>query len=147
MKSTKKKLFNLGTELKVTGMRLATGDATALTKSDKIVVLMAAFIAVVSLTVLPAFAAGTTGIFGNFNTNLGDLYGNLVAISTVVAAVGLVASLIWLMVSPGSKGAEKPIGWIKKILLAYFGILIIGGLFKFIEGLAKGYGWSTAGTN
>lgn len=125
------------TEFQNTGYRLAMGDVNVLTKGDKLTVAIVGMFMVLvmfAMSFARFHAEGGTGIIESFDSEFGTLYTKLFNILWKAAAVGLLACVIWLVFSPSSKSAEKPIAWMKRIIIAFFCAMIIGGVFAFIDG-------------
>lgn len=141
MRKAKNAFREISTDLRATALRLAAGDASALTRSDRIVMAVSVCFVIGLFAAQTAFAAGD--LFDEIGSQFGTYYVKLVGISSIVAATCIVLGFLWTMVSPGQKSSAVPIGWIKKVFLCYFCILILGGLFGLIDTLTSSYdGWT-----
>jgi uncharacterized membrane protein YozB (DUF420 family) len=126
-------------ELRMTAFRLSMGDSTVLTRSDRIVMIAAAVLAVLFLAGLAtqSHAAGPD-IFDKAEKMARTYYGKLFAISSITAALCIIIGILWTMLSPTSNGARTPLAWIKKVILCYIVIMILGGIFSLIAELTSG---------
>lgn len=85
-----------------------------------------------------AYAANDPKIFDNLADKLNDYYLRFVGLSTAIAIFLIVVGVIWIMISPSSKGAATPLGWVKKIIVAWVVIQCLGGLFTIAENVIDG---------
>jgi len=82
-------------------------------------------------------AAAGAGIFEHLADNLNTYYLKFVGLSTAIAIFLIVVGVIWIMISPSSKGAATPLGWVKKIIVAWVVIQCLGGLFNIAESVIQ----------
>ena len=139
MKGAKKAFREISTDLRVTAMRVASGDTTVFTKTDRVLAIAIMTLTIVTFAFATCFAA--PDLFGQIQSQFADFYKKLVALSSIVAATCIVGGFLWTMVSPGQKSSAVPIAWIKKVFFCYFLILILGGLFGIIEQVTNGQGY------
>lgn len=126
-------------ELYVTISKIATGDTTALSKSDRVAAVISGSGAVLFCTAGTASAAKS--IIAQANTMLSTYYTKIAGIATLIAAFCLLIAVIWAMVSPG-QGAQTPISWAKKIIICWILVLAIGGIATLIQELTNGMGFN-----
>lgn len=141
MKERIKERYSLiKSELTGTAVRLSIGDASVLTKTDRIAIVIAATLSILLFVglITQSFAAPGQDVFSKAENIAKTYYGKLFGITTVVAAFLIIIALLWTMLSPTSNGARTPLGWIKKILLVYVVILSLGGIFTLIGELTDG---------
>ncbi len=128
-------------EAKTLALNVRTGELT-LTKTDRML-----FIAMAVVTMLFfAFSvtlAAPTGFFAAIESRFWTYYSQFAKMATIVALLSITVGLLWIMLSPSSKSSATPIAWIKKVLLCYFLLMVIGGVFGVINELTNGYGWQT----
>ena len=98
------------------------------------------------LAVQPVFA---DTIWDRFSTILKDVYGQVVAISTIVAVTVAAIALLIRMISRNQRAVEEATSWLKRIVVtwiilnslgfvvAYLQPLIQGGLRRFGQGAAE----------
>lgn len=137
MGKLKSTLTEVKADLTTTAVRLASGDLSVLTRSDRILLVITTGLMIAFYASTTVFAAPT--IFDNIKDKFSTYYGSLVGIATVIAAVCIIAGLLWTMLSPGQKSAATPISWIKKVILCYFLVLVLGGIFGIIRDVAGDY--------
>jgi len=132
------------TDLKVTWCRLASGDVTCLEKTDRIVIFVSAFLALLLLAVLPCFAGG------DLISDAGDMaknyYSKLFEVVTFVAGLAAIICLIWIAVSPTTNGAKVPLEWLKRILVSYAVIMLLNGIFALIRTATGGGSGTLSGS-
>lgn len=91
---------------------------------------------VAMLSVSPVFAADT--IWTRFSTILKDIYGQVVAISTIVAVtVGAVALLI-RMISRNNRAVEEATSWLKRIVVTWIILNSLGFIVAYLQPLIQG---------
>lgn len=124
------------TELTGFSCRLATGDATVLTRTDRIIVIVSLLIGIFLFMFSMCYADG------DIITAAGDkakaYYDKLFGIVTFVAGLAAIICLIWIAASPTANGARTPLEWLKRILVSYACIMLLGGIFKLIKSLTEG---------
>ena len=91
---------------------------------------------VAMLSVSPVFAADT--IWSRFSTILKDIYGEIVAISTIVAVtVGAIALLI-RMISRNNRAVEEATNWLKRIVVTWIILNSLGFVVAYLQPLIQG---------
>lgn len=91
---------------------------------------------VVMLSVSPVLAADT--IWSRFSTILKDIYGQVVAISTIVAVtVGAIALLI-RMISRNNRAVEEATAWLKRIVVTWIIMNSLGFIVAYLQPLIQG---------
>jgi hypothetical protein len=68
---------------------------------------------------------------------MGDFYGKLLGISTLVGVVSIAICLIWRMVSANPKTVEVCNGWIKRVAITWFILNLLGFIMNYIQPLVK----------
>ncbi len=87
------------------------------------------------LTTQPVMAAT---IWDRFSTILQDIYGQIVAISTIVAVtVGAIALLI-RMISRNQRAVEEATQWIKRIVITWIILNSLGFIVAYLQPLIAG---------
>ena len=88
----------------------------------------------------PVFAtgAGTSTIWNRFSTILQDIYGQVVAISTIVAVtVGAIALLI-RMISRNQRAVDEATNWLKRIIVTWIILNSMGFIVAYLQPLIQG---------
>ena len=92
------------------------------------------------LSVSPVLAADT--IWSRFSTILKDIYGEVVAISTIVAVtVGAIALLI-RMISRNNRAVEEATNWLKRIVVTWIILNSLGFIVAYLQPLIQGGNYS-----
>lgn len=118
------------------GCRVATGDATCLTRTDRIFIIAALVIGMLLFACTMCFAEGD--IVSEAGNKAKEYYGKIFGIVTFVAGLAAIICLIWIAISPTANGARTPLDWLKRILVAYACIMLLGGIFRLIQSLTAG---------
>ncbi len=96
--------------------------------------------AVALLTIQPVFAAapGTSTIWNRFSTILKDIYGQIVAISTIVAVTVASIALLIRMVSRNQRATEEATSWLKRIVVTWIILNSLGFVVAYLQPLIQG---------
>ena len=85
-------------------------------------------------------------IWGRFSTILQDIYGQVVAISTIVAVtVGAIALLI-RMISRNQRAVEEATQWLKRIVVTWIILNSLGFVVAYLQPLIAGGSYSPGTT-
>ena len=98
------------------------------------------FASAAMLSIHPVFAtgAGTSTIWNRFSTILQDIYGQVVAISTIVAVtVGAIALLI-RMISRNQRAVDEATNWLKRIIVTWIVLNSMGFIVAYLQPLIQG---------
>lgn len=98
------------------------------------------FASAAMLSIYPVFAtgAGTSTIWNRFSTILQDIYGQVVAISTIVAVtVGAIALLI-RMISRNQRAVDEATNWLKRIIVTWIILNSMGFIVAYLQPLIQG---------
>lgn len=98
------------------------------------------FASAAMLSIHPVFAtgAGTSTIWNRFSTILQDIYGQVVAISTIVAVtVGAIALLI-RMISRNQRAVDEATNWLKRIIVTWIVLNSMGFIVAYLQLLIQG---------
>ena len=123
-------------ELTAFGMRLSTGDAACLTKGDRIFLIAVMTCFMLLLACSTCFAE--RDIISQARDTAKEYYGKIFGIVTFVAGLAAIICLIWIAISPTANGARTPLEWLKRVLVAYACIMLLGGIFRLIQNLTAG---------
>ena len=96
--------------------------------------------AVELLTIQPVFATGTSTstIWNRFSTILKDVYGQVVAISTIVAVTVAAIALLIRMVSRNNRAVEEATSWLKRIVVTWIILNSLGFVVAYLQPLIQG---------
>mgnify|MGYP003563706049 FL=1 len=98
------------------------------------------FASAAMLSIHPVFATGTgtSTIWNRFYTILQDIYGQVVAISTIVAVtVGAIALLI-RMISRNQRAVDEATNWLKRIIVTWIILNSMGFIVAYLQPLIQG---------
>ena len=98
------------------------------------------FASAAMFSIHPVFAtgAGTSTIWNRFSTILQDIYGQVVAISTIVAVtVGAIALLI-RMISRNQRAVDEATNWLKRIIVTWIILNSMGFIVAYLQPLIQG---------
>ena len=98
------------------------------------------FASAAMLSIHPVFAtgAGTSTIWNRFSTILQDIYGQVVAISTIAAVtVGAIALLI-RMISRNQRAVDEATNWLKRIIVTWIILNSMGFIVAYLQPLIQG---------
>ena len=98
------------------------------------------FASAAMLSIHPVFAtgAGTSTIWNRFSSILQDIYGQVVAISTIVAVtVGAIALLI-RMISRNQRAVDEATNWLKRIIVTWIILNSMGFIVAYLQPLIQG---------
>ena len=92
------------------------------------------------LTMQPvmATAAGTGTIWARFSTILKDVYGQIVAISTIVAVTVAAIALLVRMISRNQRAVDEATSWLKRIVVTWIILNSLGFIVAYLQPLIQG---------
>ena len=94
------------------------------------------------LTLQPVLATGTgtgTGtIWNRFSTILKDVYGQVVAISTIVAVTVAAIALLIRMISRNQRAVDEATNWLKRIVVTWIILNSLGFVVAYLQPLIQG---------
>ena len=85
-----------------------------------------------------ATAAGTGTIWARFSTILKDLYGQIVAISTIVAVTVAAIALLVRMISRNQRAVDEATSWLKRIVVTWIILNSLGFIVAYLQPLIQG---------
>ena len=98
-------------------------------------------IAIVSAMIVvmqPVFAAESETIWDRFSAIMRDFYGQIVAISTIVAVTMAAVALIVRLVSRNQKAVDEATAWLKRIVITWIILNSLGFIVAYIQPLIIG---------
>ena len=94
------------------------------------------------LAVSPVFAAPTGSIWSRFSTILQDVYGQVVAISTIVAVTVAAIALLIRMISRNQRAVDEATNWLKRIVVTWIILNSLGFVVAYLQPLISGGNYS-----
>ena len=94
--------------------------------------------AVSMMTLQPVFATGTSTIWNRFSTILKDIYGQVVAISTIVAVTVAAIALLIRMISRNQRAVDEASNWLKRIVVTWIILNSLGFVVAYLQPLIQG---------
>ena len=96
------------------------------------------------LTMQPvlATATGTGTIWARFSTILKDVYGQIVAISTIVAVTVAAIALLVRMISRNQRAVDEETNWLKRIVVTWIILNSLGFVVAYLQPLIQGGNYS-----
>ena len=92
------------------------------------------------LTMQPVLATGTgtSTIWARFSTILKDVYGQIVAISTIVAVTVAAIALLVRMISRNQRAVDEATNWLKRIVVTSIILNSLGVVVAYLQPLIQG---------
>ena len=94
--------------------------------------------AILSVHPVLATAAGTGTIWARFSTILKDVYGQIVAISTIVAVTVSAIALLVRMISRNQRAVDEATSWLKRIVVTWIILNSLGFIVAYLQPLIQG---------
>ena len=94
--------------------------------------------AMMSTQTVWATAAGTGTIWARFSTILKDVYGQIVAISTIVAVTVAAIALLVRMISRNQRAVDEATSWLKRIVVTWIILNSLGFIVAYLQPLIQG---------
>lgn len=96
-------------------------------------------VAAMLIVIQPTFAAeAQETIWDRFSTIMRDFYGQIVAISTIVAVTMAAVALIVRLVSRNQKAVDEATAWLKRIVITWIILNSLGFIVAYIQPLIAG---------
>ena len=97
------------------------------------------FASAAMLSMQPVFAtSGTSNIWNRFSTILKDVYGQVVAISTIVAVTVAAIALLIRMISRNQRAVDEATNWLKRIVVTWIILNSMGFIVAYLQPLIQG---------
>ena len=97
-----------------------------------------AFVSAMIVVMQPVFAAESETIWDRFSAIMRDFYGQIVAISTIVAVTMAAVALIVRLVSRNQKAVDEATAWLKRIVITWIILNSHGFIVAYIQPLIIG---------
>ena len=85
-----------------------------------------------------ATATGTGTIWARFSSILKDVYGQIVAISTIVAVTVAAIALLVRMISRNQRAVDEATNWLKRIVVTWIILNSLGFVVAYLQPLIQG---------
>ncbi len=95
-------------------------------------------VAALIIAIEPTFAANTETIWDRFSAIMRDFYGQIIAISTIVAVTMAAVALIVRLVSRNQKAVDEATSWLKRIVITWIILNSLGFIVAYIQPLIAG---------
>ena len=108
-------------------------------KSNKLQAVYWSVVAAMSgyiLSINPTMAADT--IWTRFSNIMKDIYGEIVAISTIVAVTVAAVALVVRMVSRNQRAVDEATSWLKRIIITWIVLNSLGFVVAYLQPLIEG---------
>ena len=90
-------------------------------------------------SVMPVLAADkTVTIWDRFSTIMRDFYGQILAISTIVAVTMAAVALVVRMVSRNQRAVDEATAWLKRIVITWVILNSLGLIVAYLQPLITG---------
>lgn len=112
-----------------------------LSVSNKLQTIYWSMVAAVSgyiLSINPTMAAPTADIWSRFSNIMKDIYGEIVAISTIVAVTVAAVALVVRMVSRNQRAVDEATSWLKRIVITWIILNSLGFVVAYLQPLIEG---------
>lgn len=96
---------------------------------------MVGFVSAFIVSIQPVLA---DTMWDRFSTIMKDIYGQIVAISTIVAVTVAAIALIVRMVSRNQRAVDEATGWIKRIVITWIVLNSLGFVVAYLQPLIEG---------
>ena len=83
----------------------------------------------------PVMAEETVDMWTRFSTILQDVYGQIVAISTIVAVTVAAIALLVRMISRNQRAVEEATSWLKRIVVTWIILNSLGFIVAYLQPL------------
>ena len=90
------------------------------------------------LSINPTMAAPAGDIWSRFSTIMKDIYGEIVAISTIVAVTVAAVALVVRMVSRNQRAVDEATSWLKRIVITWIILNSLGFVVAYLQPLIEG---------
>lgn len=111
-------------------------------KKGRVKVLYWSLICVVSALLISIQPVMAETIWDRFSTIMKDFYGQLIAISTIVAVTMAAVALIVRMVSRNQRAVDEATAWLKRIVITWIILNSLGFIVAYLQPLIAGGNYS-----
>ena len=105
---------------------------------DKLSLMYWSAVAVISGTMISVQPVMADTIWNRFSTIMKDVYGQIVAISTIVAVTVAAIALVVRMVSRNQRAVDEATAWLKRIVITWIILHSLGFVVTYLQPLISG---------
>ena len=105
---------------------------------DKLSLMYWSAVAVISGTMISVQPVMADTIWNRFSTIMKDVYGQIVAISTIVAVTVAAIALVVRMVSRNQRAVDEATAWLKRIVITWIILTSLGFVVTYLQPLISG---------
>ena len=105
---------------------------------DKLSLMYWSAVAVISGTMISVQPVMADTIWNRFSTIMKDVYGQIVAISTIVAVTVAAIALVVRMVSRNQRAVDEATAWLKRIVITWIILNSLGFVVAYLQPLISG---------
>lgn len=105
---------------------------------DKLSLMYWSAVAVISGTMISVQPVMADTIWNRFSTIMKDVYGQIVAISTIVAVTVAAIALVVRMVSRNQRAVDEATAWLKRIVITWIILNSLGLVVTYLQPLISG---------
>ena len=105
---------------------------------DKLSLMYWSAVAVISGTMISVQPVMADTIWNRFSTIMKDVYGQIVAISTIVAVTVAAIALVVRMVSRNQRAVDEATAWLKRIVITWIILYSLGFVVTYLQPLISG---------
>ena len=105
---------------------------------DKLSLMYWSAVAVISGTMISVQPVMADTIWNRFSTIMKDVYGQIVAISTIVAVTVAAIALVVRMVSRNQRAVDEATAWLKRIVITWIILNSLGFVVTYWQPLISG---------
>lgn len=102
---------------------------------DKLSLMYWSAVAVISGTMISVQPVMADTIWNRFSTIMKDVYGQIVAISTIVAVTVAAIALVVRMVSRNQRAVDEATAWLKRIIITWIILNSLGFVVTYLQPL------------
>ena len=99
--------------------------------------------ALAAMAAVPS-AFALSGIVSSFSSTFVEIYSAVITISTIVAVVLIAICLLLRMLSKNPKTADEATSWIKRIVIAWFCLMLLSVFLKYATSVVSTAGADTS---
>jgi len=107
-------------------------------KSKKLQTVYWSMVAALSGVIISIQPAMADTIWNRFSTIMKDVYGQIVAISTIVAVTVAAIALVVRMVSRNQRAVDEATSWLKRIIITWLVLNSLGFVVAYLQPLIQG---------
>ena len=107
-------------------------------KSGKLQTVYWSLVSMVSAALISVQPVMADTIWDRFSTIMKDVYGEIVAISTIVAVTVAAIALVVRMVSRNQRAVDEATSWLKRIVITWLVLNSLGFVVAYLQPLISG---------